>query len=139
MCRRIQYRLRTMLIFATIVCAAMGAWRLYWHDLRPFVEAGPAVAGQPFKVKGRLMIWGQPAAPACAVCVGHLGGGYLAEASFIEKMGWFEWSFEYTYSKIAEPGDYDLWITTRLDAAPEAHAKLTVKPKPSSVATPGGS
>ena len=118
--RLLKYRLRTLFIAATIICATLGAWRLYWYDLGPFVEAEDAIAGQPFKVSGRLLIWGQPEERVCAVCVGIPGRGYVAEATIIERTGLFEWSFEYTYSKIAEPGSYDLWITSSLGAQPAA-------------------
>jgi len=52
MARRFQFSLKSLMAAVAVICLGLGGWHLLF---RQYVEADPAVVGQPIKIHGRFV------------------------------------------------------------------------------------
>ena len=112
-CRRwFQFRLRSLLGLVFVICLGLGGWHLLFV-YGQYVEAEPAVVGQPIKVHGRFFGRDEryylAASPVDEPTFSGrcFGIGWYGEA---ESVGWWMYEFEGNLSPL-DSGEYTLSLT----------------------------
>lgn len=139
---KLQFRLKTLLAAVVGICLLLAAGKLYF---RQFVEAGPAIVGQPFKVRGRFVDLAGYESAVFVVNVSRVTPGgrviYQSAAGRTERRWIGRYDFEVELATIQDAGEYDLELSplTRAVAARGKHidadavwGRMVVKKDPNS-------
>lgn len=114
----LQFRLRTLLAAIVGICLLLGAGKLYF---RQFIEAGPAIVGQPFKVRGRFVDLSGNESAVFVVNVSRVTARgrviYQSAAGRTERRGIGRYDFEVDFATIQKEGEYDLELRPLTSAA----------------------
>jgi len=66
--RWFQFRLKSLMAFVVVICIGLGGWHLLM-TYGQWVEAEPAVVGQPIKIRGRFFHLGRPGTVYCGISI----------------------------------------------------------------------
>lgn len=120
-----QFRLKTLLAAIVGICLLLGAGKLYF---RQFVEAGPAIVGQPFKVRGRFVDLSGNESAVFVVNVSRVTAIgrviYQSAAGRTERRGIGRYDFEVELATLRDEGEFDLELRP-LTSAVAARGKHT--------------
>jgi len=129
MARRFQFRLKSLMAAVVVICLGLGGWQLLM-TFGQYVEAEPAVVGQPIKIHGRFFYFGEKKTE-----YGHpydlvlkrssvSGNGEYGKACGW-RSGWRRYDLQMKLSPVDEPGEYMLTLTPY--ACRPIHGKLIVR------------
>lgn len=112
--RWFQFSLKTLMAAVVLICLGLGGWHLFW-TYGQWIEAEPAVVGQPIKIRGRFFHFGR---------ANEVGGwryeldvfpsdcgNWGRKLGFAQSVGWCLYEIEAKYVPFRSPGEITMTLT----------------------------
>jgi hypothetical protein len=119
-----------MLGVVAVICLGLGGWHLFLRHGQ-YIEAEPAVVGQPIKIHGRFFHFGRCDSDFCVIHVFRQGAesDLMNFQARIKNGGFGRYDVEFVMDWVGvrfDPGSFGLKLMP--DGHPPIHGKFTVRP-----------
>jgi hypothetical protein len=105
-----QFNLKSLMAIVVVICLGLGGWHLLF-TYGQYVEAEPAVVGQPIKIRGRFFHFGGEATRKYNLdvfeCCSNSQNGHLVRGT-AHQIGLGRYELEFEMDPVNEPTEFTL-------------------------------
>jgi hypothetical protein len=125
-----QFSLKSLMAIVVVICLTLGGWQMLM-TFGQWVEAEPAVVGQPIQVSGRFFHFGEKKTEyGCPYDLvlkrSSVSGSGESRKACGWRTGWRRYNFRMKLRPVDEPGEYTLTLTP--SGCRPIHGKFAVRP-----------
>jgi hypothetical protein len=110
MVRRFQFRLKSLMATVVVICLGLGGWHLLWTKGR-YVEAEPALVGQPIKIRGRFLHFFAGADSGQYELIVRGKKSSFRQNGIAHRSGWGQYAIDEAFPSFDRSGEFTMTLT----------------------------